>query len=181
MTDSIKNIRKLTVSAMLIGLSVVLVYFIHFPLIPSAPFLEYDCADIPILIGSFALGPVYGIAILFCASLLQALTVSAASGWIGFLMHFIASSVLILVPSLIYRKFKTQKSMIIGMILGIIGMTAVMIPLNLIFTGLFLGQGTQTVVKLLIPAIIPFNLLKGTINSVVAFSVFIPIRKYIMK
>ena len=50
--------RKLTVMAMLVAISVVLVYLIHFPIFPAAAFLEYDPADIPILIGAFAYGPV---------------------------------------------------------------------------------------------------------------------------
>ena len=54
-------------------------------------------------------------------------------------------------------------------------MTVVMIPLNLVFTGIFMGAGTQTVIGMLIPAIIPFNLLKAGINSAVTFAVFLPI------
>ena len=49
-----ESIRKLTVMAMLVAVSVILVYLLHFPLFPAAAFLEYDPADIPILIGAFA-------------------------------------------------------------------------------------------------------------------------------
>ena len=45
------NTRKLTTLAMLAALAIVLVALIHFPLVPAAPFLEYDPADIPIFIG----------------------------------------------------------------------------------------------------------------------------------
>ena len=89
---------------MLTALSIVLVYVIHFPLIPAAPFLEYDAADVPVLIGAMMLGPVSGLVTLLAVCLIQALTVSAASGWIGFMMHFIASSVLVLISSLIYKR-----------------------------------------------------------------------------
>ena len=44
------NIRKLAVMALLVAVSVVLIYAVRFPLIPAAAFLEYDPADIPILI-----------------------------------------------------------------------------------------------------------------------------------
>lgn len=47
------NTRKLTTLAMLAALAIVLVALIHFPLVPAAPFLEYDPADIPIFIGTF--------------------------------------------------------------------------------------------------------------------------------
>ena len=176
-----QTVLKTAIMAMLTAVSIVLVYFIHLPLIPGFAFLEYDPADIPVLIGAMMLGPVSGIVILLAVCLIQALTVSAASGWIGFVMHFVASSVLILIPSIIYRKKKTITSLVIGLILGVIAMTAVMIPLNLVFTGIFMGTGVKAVASLLIPAIIPFNLAKAAINAVVTFAVFTPISKVLEK
>lgn len=55
--------RQLVSMAMLGAISIVLVSVVHFPLIPAAPFLEYDPADIPILIGTFAYGPLAGLLI----------------------------------------------------------------------------------------------------------------------
>ncbi len=175
------KVFQTAIMGMLTALSIVLVYVIRIPLIPAAPFLEYDAADIPVLIGSLLLGPVQGILILLAVCLIQALTVSASSGWIGFLMHFIASSVLVLTASLIYKKKQTHLSLIIGLIIGSIAMTVVMIPLNLVFTGIFMGQGTQTVVGMLIPAIIPFNLLKAGINSAVTFAIFTPVSEILKR
>ena len=176
-----KQVIRTAIMAMLTALSIVSLYIIRMPLIPAAPFLEYDAADIPVLIGSMLLGPVSGIVTLLAVCLIQAITVSASSGWIGFVMHFIASSVLVLIASLIYKRKQTTVSLIIGLIIGSLAMTAVMIPLNLIFTGIFLGAGTQTVVQMLIPAIIPFNLLKAGINSAVTFAVFTPIKSILKK
>lgn len=167
--------------AMLTALSIVLVYAVRLPLIPSAPFLEYDAADIPVLIGSMVLGPVAGIIILLAVCIIQALTVSASSGWIGFVMHFVASGVFVLTASLIYKRKKTNMSLLIGLIAGSIAMVIVMIPLNLVFTGIFMGTGVQAVVSMLIPAIIPFNLLKAVINSAVTFAVFTPISGILKK
>lgn len=167
--------------AMLTAVSIVLVINIHLPLIPAAPFLEYDPADIPVLIGSMMLGPVSGLIILLAVCIIQALTVSASSGIIGFFMHFIASSVLVLVASGIYSRKKSVLSLIIGLVAGSLAMTVVMIPLNLVFTGIFMGAGTQTVVGMLMPAIIPFNLLKAGINSAITFAVFTPISHVLKK
>ena len=50
------NTKKMVTIAMLMAVSVVLVAFIHFPIMPAAPFLEYDPADIPIFIGTFLFG-----------------------------------------------------------------------------------------------------------------------------
>ncbi len=175
------KVIRTAIMAMLTALSIVSLYVIRLPLIPAAPFLEYDAADIPVLIGAMMLGPVSGIVTLLAVCLIQALTVSASSGWIGFVMHFIASSVLVLTASLIYKKKQTPASLIVGLVIGSIAMTAVMIPLNLVFTGIFLGAGVETVVGMLMPAIIPFNLLKAGINSVVTFAVFTPIKTILKK
>lgn len=179
--NSTNKVIRTAIMAMLTAVSIVLVYVIHFPLIPAAPFLEYDAADVPVLIGAMMLGPVSGIITLLAVCLIQAITVSASSGWIGFMMHFIASSVLVLISSIIYKKKKTTAGLIIGLIAGSLAMTVVMIPLNLIFTGIFMGAGTQTVVEMLIPAIIPFNLLKAGINSAITFAVFTPIAGILKK
>lgn len=181
-----KNIKfnstlKTAIMAMLTALSIVSLYIIRMPLIPAAPFLEYDAADIPVLIGSMLLGPVHGMIILLAVCLIQALTVSASSGWIGFVMHFAASGIFVLVAANIYKRKKTVKSLIVALTAGSVAMVAAMIPLNLVFTGIFLGAGTQTVIQMLIPAIIPFNLLKAVINSAVTFAIFTPIAEILKK
>ena len=81
------NTRKLTTLAMLAALAIVLVALIHFPLVPAAPFLEYDPADIPIFIGTFLFGPAAGLALTAVVCVIQGVTVSAASGPIGIIMH----------------------------------------------------------------------------------------------
>lgn len=171
------NVLRLVQAAMLTAISVLLAAFVHISFFPAAPFLEYDMADVPILLGTFLLGPAWGCGILFVTSLIQALTVSAASGPIGFLMHFIASGALVLTAGLFYKKKHTVKSMIIGLVLGSLAMTALMIPLNLIFTVIFLGTPRQAVIKMLIPTIIPFNLIKSFLNSLISGLLYFPLYK----
>ena len=175
--SSRQNLRKITVMAMLAAVAVVSVYFIKFPLLPSAPFLEYDIADVPVLIGTMLFGPSAGLVILLITSAIQAFTVSSSSHIIGFLMHFCASGVLVLASGLMYKKIGGKKGMATGLAVGSVLMTLVMIPLNLIFTGIFMGTGVEAVVKMLIPAIIPFNLIKACLNSVLTFLLFIPVNK----
>ncbi|MEE1428285.1 MAG: ECF transporter S component [Acutalibacteraceae bacterium] len=175
--NSRQNLRKITVMAMLAAVAVVSVYFIKFPLLPSAPFLEYDIADVPVLIGTMLFGPSAGLVILLITSAIQAFTVSSSSHIIGFLMHFCASGVLVLASGLMYKKIGGKKGMAAGLAVGSVLMTLVMIPLNLMFTGIFMGTGVEAVVKMLIPAIIPFNLIKACLNSVLTFLLFIPVNK----
>ncbi len=175
--NSRQNLRKITVLPMLAAVAVGSVYFIKFPLLPSAPFLEYDIADVPVLIGTMLFGPSAGLVILLITSAIQAFTVSSSSHIIGFLMHFCASGVPFLPPIFLYIRPDARTSMAAGLAVGSVLMTLVMIPLNLIFTGIFMGTGVEAVVKMLIPAIIPFNLIKACLNSVLTFLLFIPVNK----
>ncbi len=162
---------KIAKMGMLVAISMVLVYFIHFPIFPAVAFMEYDPADIPILIGAFAFGPLAGIVLTVITSLIQGLTVSAASGIYGIIMHILATGALVFTAGLIYKKNKTRKGAIIGIICGIIAMTVVMSGANLVVTPYFMGVPVSAIVSLL-PFIIAFNLVKAGINGLVTFLVY---------
>ena len=168
------NTRKLTTLAMLAALAIVLVALIHFPLVPAAPFLEYDPADIPILFG-----PAAGLALTAVVCVIQGVTVSAASGPIGIIMHFLATGTFVLLAGNLYRAHRTRKAALLGLAAGTLAMTAVMCVCNLVFTPLFMGSPVGEVVKLLLPAIIPFNLAKAAINSVITYLVYKPISRLV--
>lgn len=171
--------RKLTTLAMLAALAIVLVALIHFPLIPAAPFLEYDPADIPIFIGAFLFGPWAGLALTAVVSVIQGFTVSAGSGVIGVVMHFLATGTFVVLAGLLYRTHHTRKGALLALLAGTLAMTAVMCVCNLIFTPLFMGAPLSTVVEMLLPAIIPFNLLKASLNSVVTYFVYKPVSRVV--
>lgn len=171
--------RKLVSMGVLAAISVVLVYFIHLPLIPAAPFLEYDPADIPILIATFAYGPVTGLVLTVVVSVIQGLTVSAQSGWIGILMHIFATGVFVLAAGCIYRGKKTLGRAVAALLCGIAAMTGAMVVWNIIFTPLFLGTPREQVLPLLIPAIIPFNLIKAGINSALTFVLYKQVGRFL--
>ena len=92
-----KSTVKLAKMGMLVAISIVLVAIIHFPIFPAVAFLEYDPADIPILIGTFAFGPVAGLLLTIVTAVVQGVTVSAQSGLYGILMHIIATGAFVLV------------------------------------------------------------------------------------
>ena len=112
MSSREKTVR-LAKMGMLVAVSIVLVYFIHFPIFPAVAFLEYDPADIPILIGTFAFGPLAGVILTVVTSVVQGVTVSAASGLYGIIMHIIATSVLVLVAGIIYKYNRSCYSFIV--------------------------------------------------------------------
>lgn len=166
------GIDRLVKLGMLTALSIILVYAIHFPIFPSATFLEYDMADVPILIGTFLYGPWWGLALTGVVSLLQWLLVSPQSLWVGAVMHFCATGAYVVAAGLIYRRNRTRAGALIGMAVGAVLQTLMMIPMNLIFTVHFFGVPRETVVALLPTAIIPFNAIKTVANSILTFLLY---------
>ena len=179
-TKTKTSVLKLTQSAMLAALSILLMTVVRFPF-PAAPFLEYDMADVPILIGTMLFGPLTGSVILLITSIIQAITVSASSGWVGFVMHFVASGALVIIFGLIYKKMHNIKGLVLGLLAGSVAMVIIMIPLNLLLTGYFMGTPIDAVKSMIVPILIPFNAMKAGINSVVSALVFIPLNKVLEK
>lgn len=169
-----QTLRKLTTMAMLTAISIVLVTLVHFPLFPAAPFLEYDPADIPIFIGTFLFGPTAGLGLTLVVSVIQGTTVSASSGIIGILMHFLATGSFSLLAGNLYKRHRTRVGAIVALCCGIVVMTVVMAGCNLVFTPLF-GTPLKAVIEMMFPVIVPFNLLKATINALVTYICYKPI------
>jgi len=163
--------KRITSIGLLVALSIVVGYFIHFPILPQAPFLLYDPGNVFLLIGSFKLGPKIGVLMSLVTALLFAL-ITGQGGPYGALMNFLATGTLIYVSSQIYHLYHSKKGAILGIILGTLAMTLMMVPANLIITPLYLGVNREIIVNMLIPAIIPFNLLKGIISGVLTFILY---------
>lgn len=172
-----QNVNKLVKLALLSALSILLMIAIRFPVIPAAPFLEYEPGDVPALIGAFLYGPGAGLLITAAVSLFQATTVSAGSGWIGAIMHMIATGSMVLAAGVIYKRMHTFKGAILSLIAGTVTMTFIMIPLNLYFTTKFLGVPIEMVKAMIIPIIVPFNLIKASANSVLTVLVYKSVAK----
>jgi len=172
------NTRKLTTMGILAGLSVVLVFLIRFPIFPHAPFLEYDPADIPILIATFAFGPWAGLVVTVIAAIVQGVTVSANSGVYGILMHIVSTGSFVLTAGLIYRAKRSHLGAGIALVCGVLASAAVMAAANLIITPLFMGTPVAAVKKMLLPTIIPFNMIKSGANAAVTFMLYIPISHF---
>ena len=159
---------KLVKMGAMAAISVALVYLIHFPIFPAVAFLEYDPADIPILIGTFAFGPLAGLALTVVTSVIQGLTVSSGSGLYGILMHVIATGVLVIVSGSIYSRKKTKT------------MAVVMMGANIVITPLFMGVSAEAVWSLM-PFIVGFNLIKAGINGGVTFILYKRIANFLRR
>lgn len=157
--------RKAMLTAMLSAIAVILAISFHVPIIPAAAYLEYDMADIPILFITLSLGIPYGLISTIVVSVLQGIAASA-SGIIGIIMHIFATSILVIVSGLIYKRFNSIIGLIVALVVGVIAWVVGMVIFNIIFTPIFLGTPRQAVIEMLVPITIPFNLIKAGANSV---------------
>lgn len=189
MSEKSARIKKLVLLAMFTAIAAVLITLVHFPLFPSAAFLQYDPADVPILIAAFAFGPVAGLIVTVLASFIQAFFLGG-DGIYGFLMHVIATGILVMVASTIYRKFHTRPGAVVGLVAGTLAMTVAMMAFNHFLTPYFItpdisdaaavAANRAYVDTLLVPFIAPFNLIKAGVNSVITFGVYKVVSKYIV-
>ena len=179
------SVVRLVQKSMLLALAIVLMLIVRFPLLPAAKFLEYDLGDIPVIIATLFFGIPSGVLILIVEALVQSLTVSAESSWQGFVMHVLSSALFLLITYVFYRlgvkKGKQSVFLIIGLALSAVFTAAVMIPLNLIFTPMYLHVPIEAVKELMLPVIIPFNLIKCAINAALSFMIFVPLEKILKK
>ena len=112
-------VRKLTVTAMLAAISVVLMYLqISVPFMPA--FIQFDFSDLPALIGSYAFGPVAGVVIVLLKNVIHLLVSQTA--WIGELSNFILGVLFVLPAGLIYKLKKNKTGALVGSAVGSITM-----------------------------------------------------------
>ena len=138
---------------------------------PPAPYMVYDAADVPIYISTFAYGPGAGLLVTLVVCLLQAFLM-AGDGIYGFLMHFVATGIVVLVIGAMYKHEKTKSMAIKSLVVGVILTTFVMCIMNIIVTPMYTGAPREAVLAMIPTIIIPFNLLKSGINSAITFIVY---------
>lgn len=165
--------KKLTVLAMLSAFAYVVMMFGR---IPVVLFLKYDPSDVIITIGGFLYGPM---AVLFMSTIVAFVEMFTVSdtGPIGFLMNIIQTCAFAGTAALIYKSKRTLKRAVIGLIVGCLLTTAIMLLWNYFITPIYLGLPRKAVAELLIPAFLPFNLLKGGLNAAITLLLYKPIKK----
>lgn len=174
------NTRKLVTLGLFAAISVILVLIIHIPVFPVVPFLEYDPADVPIIIASFAFGPASGFILTLVVSILQGITVSSASGIYGIIMHIFSTGSYCLTCGIIYKKNKSKKGAVLALIVGTLVSVATMSLWNLIITPLYMGQPISAIIALF-PWIVAFNVVKSSVNSIISYVIYKPISKQIKR
>ncbi len=165
------EILKLTQMSLFIAIALCLMLLIRIPLIPSAPYLIYDLADIVIIISNFIFGTIPAITISLIVYLIEAFSLTADT-WIGFTMDFVFSSIVILVLSAFKVPKKNLFMNIIAIIIATLSTTLAMIPLNYIFQTKFYSIPDEVICGIIFTVIIPFNMIKSMLNCSIAIFTF---------
>ena len=161
--------KRIAMYALFVALSMA-VSFVEFPIVPGVEWLKYDPSGIVSLVAGFAYGPAAAVIV----SVLGFLPHLFTNPW-GTLMAVLVALALSVPAALIYRRNKTRKGAVIGIIVGAIAALAVAIVGNIIVTPFYAHMTTAQVVALIVPALLPFNALKFTIHGVVTFLIYKPI------
>ena len=95
---------------------------------PNFRFVKLDISDLPALLGTFSLGPVYGVAIQQVKNLLH-LPFGSSAG-VGELSNFILGAIFVFAAGMIYKRSKSRKSALIGSLVGAVAMALISIVAN---------------------------------------------------
>ena len=152
------GVKALVQIGMLSAIAVVLMMF-DIPL-PFAPtFYKIDLSEVPVLVGCFAMGPMAGVLVELVKILLNLVLTGTQTAGVGEIANFIIGCSFCVPAGLIYRRNRTRKSALIGMVTG----TVLMIVINSHITSL------STFVMF---AVAPFNLVKGIVVSLIVFLIY---------
>lgn len=109
---------RIAVLALFSALAAVL-YIFNFAIPFAFPgFLEFKFADVPVLIGTFALGPASGCIIVVMMVLIKLVCVSTSTMFVGDFADIVIGIAFCLPAGLIYRKNRTFKGAVWGMAAG---------------------------------------------------------------
>lgn len=166
------NTRRWVTLGLLTAIAFLLMFLIEFPLLPAHPFLKYDPSEIPALIGALLLGPTAGVVVEFGKNILFLMAGRSEFGWLGILPNFLAGATMVMTAGWVYATRPSPRRALFGMLLGTVLMSAVLAVTNYyFFLPILWGIPPQERLALVLGAITPFNLLKGSISSVAAYAV----------
>ncbi len=187
--DERTRTRRIAFIGIFSGIAAVLMY-LEIPLWFAPPFYEIDFSEVPVLICAFAYGPVAGVIAEFLKIVLKLFLKGTSTAFVGDLANFIIGCTMILPASIIYHIKKTRKTALAGMAAGAAFMTVFGSVFNAVyllptFAALYgmpmeaiIGMGTAvnagitSITTLVLFAVVPFNLLKGTAVSGITFLLY---------
>ncbi|HPJ02586.1 MAG TPA: ECF transporter S component [Candidatus Limiplasma sp.] len=181
--------QRITLIAILAAISIVL--FLPPLQIPIVLFYKLDFSTMPVLLGTFAMGPLTGVIILFVKSL-TGLLFSTSLG-VGELADFLIGLSMILPAGLYYKRDKTRKNAMTGMEIGAVAATAAGVLLNvyllipfygwafhlpveeIIAMGQTIAPSIDTIWKFVLTITAPFNIVKWAAIAIVSVIIYKPL------
>ena len=160
--------RQLVTMALMCAIGVLL-SFVEFPLLPGVTWLKYDASAMPAMVCGFAFGPAAGLAVGIVGAVIHGILMADFSGAI---MNILVVTGFILPAALVYRRSRTFKSGVVGLVLSAVAATVMAILGNLVITPMWLGVPLDAVVAMILPILTPFNLEKAGINAVLTLIVY---------
>lgn len=104
--------------------------FLQFMILPAVSFLKFDFSDVFVLIGGYALGPVAGGVILVLKEVFYGVIHGSSSMYVGELANILTTLPMLLITSVIYKKRKGIKSVLIFMAVACAARVAWSFPVN---------------------------------------------------
>lgn len=142
--------------------------------IPVVLFLKYEPKDVIITIGGFIFGPFTSFLISIVVAFIEMITVSE-TGIIGFIMNVLSTCCFACTAAYFYKKKHTISGAVLGLVIGIFITTGVMLLWNYFIAPFYMGYPREAIAELLLPAFLPFNLLKGGLNTALTLLLYKPI------
>lgn len=193
------NAKNLVLMALLSAVAVVLMLF-EFPIPFIAPnFYKLDFSEVPVLIGTFSMGPIAGIIIELLKILLNLLINGTTTVGVGELGNFLIGCAFVVPAGIIYQFNRTKKGAVIALVVGTFTMTVLgcfinaglLLPFyaNAYFGGMEpvieAGQAIHASVtgvwSFVVLLVAPFNIIKGVLDSILTFLLYKRIGSLIKK
>lgn len=168
--DSYKT-RKMVIMAVFCALAYISVFIIR---VPVVSFLSYEPKDVIIVTGGFLFGPAAALLISVVVSIIELITISD-TGIIGAVMNVISTAAFAVPAAFIYKKKRTMSGAVLGLISGTVLMVIMMLLWNYLITPIYMKTPREVVAAMLPTVFLPFNLLKGFINSTLTLLLYKPL------
>lgn len=168
---NISKTKKLTTIGMLCTLAYIAAAAGRIPLVL---FLKYEPKDVVIVIGGLIFGPLTSFAVTIIVSVVQMFTISG-TGILGCIMNIISSCSFACTAAFIYKKEHKLSGAISGLFCGWGCQVAVMMLWNYLIAPIYMGYPREAIVELLLPAFLPFNVIKGGLNTAITMLLYKPV------
>jgi riboflavin transporter FmnP len=159
--------NKIVYLGLLSAMSFILMATFSVPILLQAPYLRFEPSEILAVLAAILYGPFAGIIVAGIKDLLY--LIFRAKSIFGPVADFIALGIFSSVIGIIYGKIPSRKGFLLACSLASILRVLLMIPVNIIILRMQFGMAVPEVMAIMLPAIIPFNIIKSGINSLGAY------------